>query len=118
MYKVILYETQSGRNPVQEYMAELARQNRQDELSRILTYNARLEEHGMAVNQLYPKTIRKLRGDIYELRPGKHRVFFFFFTGKHFVLLHAYRKFKDKAPPKEIDKAEEEMKDYIRRHRT
>lgn len=117
MYNIVLYKTQSGRCPVAEYMKELARKNEQDEISRIITYHTRLEEYGMAVNQHYPETIRKLRGDIYELRPGKHRVFFFFFTGKRFVLLHAYRKFKDKAPPSEINKAEDEMKDYIRRHK-
>jgi phage-related protein len=116
MYEVKLYETQSGRVPIKEYLQKLAKESRTTELAQIKLYTDRLEEYGMAVNNTYPKTIRKLRGDVYELRPGSNRIFFFYFTNNEFVLLHAYRKHGQKAPPSEIKKAINEMKDQIRRN--
>ncbi len=116
MYKVELYKTPSGRVPVQEYLERLTKESKTLELAQIALFRRRLEEHGMAVNNDYPNTIRKLRDDIYELRPGKNRVFFFYYTGNKFVLLHAYRKHGQKAPTSEIDKAVKEMKDHIRRN--
>jgi phage-related protein len=50
----------------------------------------------------------KLGGDIY-------RTFYFAHTGKKFVLLHAYHKKSQKAPKRELDTAEERMKDYLER---
>jgi phage-related protein len=49
----------------------------------------------------------RVRGDIY-------RTFYFAHTGKKFVLLHAYQKKSQKAPRKELDVAEERMRDYLR----
>ena len=50
----------------------------------------------------------KLGGDVY-------RTFHFVHTGKKFVLLHAYHKKSQKAPKRELDTAEERMKDYLKR---
>ncbi|MBQ1790869.1 MAG: type II toxin-antitoxin system RelE/ParE family toxin [Oscillospiraceae bacterium] len=116
MFEIQLYETESGRAPVGEYLRKLASEAKTKELAQIRLFTDRLEEYGMAVNNKYPETIRKLRDDVYELRPGPNRVFFFYFTGRTFVLLHAYRKHGQKAPPSEIRKAVSEMKDHIRRN--
>lgn len=117
MYEIELYATPSGREPVGEYLKDLAKKGAHQDIAQIKDYQKRLKKYGMAVNQIYPKTIRKVDGDVWELRPGKHRVFFFYFTGEKFVLLHAYRKFGQKAPPHEIDKAMQEMKDHKERAR-
>lgn len=116
MYDVILYETPSGKSPVKDYLQKLAKESKSSEIAQIKLYVDRLKQHGMAVNNTYPETIRKLRDDIYELRPGKNRVFFFYYTGNEFVLLHAYRKHGQKAPPSEIKKAINEKKDHIGRN--
>lgn len=116
MYEIELYRTQSGRSPVEEYMKELTDKNKILEIAKIENYEKRLKEYGMTVNNSYPETIRKLRDDIYELRPGNNRIFFFYYTGEKFVLLHAYRKHSKKAPPSEIENAIKEMKDYKRRN--
>lgn len=115
MYSVEIYQTRSGRAPVQEYLRKLAKESKEKELAQIKLYVDRLSEYGMAVNNIFPETIRKLRDGVYELRPGKNRVFFFYFVDNRFVLLHAYRKQGQKAPPAEITKAINEMKDHIRR---
>lgn len=115
-YEIELYETQSGRNPVEEYLKKLAKESKEKELAQINIYRKRLETYGMTVNNVYPETIRKLHDDLYELRPGPNRIFFFYFTGKKFVLLHAYRKHGQKAPVSEIKKAINEMNDHMRRN--
>ena len=116
MYEIEVYETESGRCPINDYIAGLTKGGNQKEIAQISLYSKRLEAYGPRVDEVYPETTRKLTDTIYELRPGKHRVFFFFFIEKRIVLLHAYRKFKQKAPKAEIEKAEQERNDYIRRN--
>ncbi len=116
MNEIIVYTTESGHSPFKDYMRELRKKNKEVEVASIREYQKRLQEHGMTVNNVYPKTIRRLRGDIWELRPKGSRVIFFSFTGNQFVLLHAFKKQKQKAPPTEIERAENEMKDFIRRN--
>ena len=116
MYEVELYTTESGRAPVQEFIKDLAKKNKQIEIAQIRAYEERLEQFGMSINNYYPNSIRPIQDDVYELRPGGNRVFFFYFTGNRFILLHAYRKHGQKAPKNEIDKAVKEMKDFKRRN--
>ena len=115
MYEIKLYYTESGRSPVLDFIRKLSKQGKTKEIAQIRSYEKRLEEHGMAVNNIYPETIRNVREDIYELRPGGNRVFFFYFENNEFILLHAYKKHGQKAPKNEIEKAINEMKDFKRR---
>ncbi len=118
MYEVEMYQKANGKRPVEEYIKLLRDSNNTEELERIRLFVGRLKDHGMNVNSVFPHTIRKESPDgIWELRPGGSRVFFFHFTGKKFVLLHAFKKQGQKAPPSEIDKAIKEMKEYRRRHK-
>ncbi len=96
-------------------MAKIARKGNADELTTIIDYQRRLRECGMQVNAKYPNTIKHLRKEIYELRPGDNRVLFFFCDGEKYILLHAFRKTTNQTPPQEIEKAIKEMKDYLKR---
>ena len=58
---------------------------------------------------------KHLEDDIWELRPGNNRVFYFFFENDTFVLLHHFRKKSQKTPRREIEKAKNERIDYITR---
>ena len=117
VYEIEFYKTESGREPFSDYMRKLSKENRTLEIAQIRTFLDRLRMHGMDVINDYPRTIRKLTNSgVWELRPGGNRVFFFLFTGKTFVLLHAYPKHGQKAPPSEIKQAEKEMKDHLRRN--
>lgn len=63
-----------------------------------------------------PNTIvRRLDEDIYELRPGKNRVLFFYFKENTYVLLHHFRKKTQKTTVSEIDKAKAKRNEYIKR---
>ena len=115
MYQIEFYKTASGRVPVIDYVRELEKNSKHREIAQIWLYIGYLSEYGFAVNNHFPETIRKVQGDLYELRPGSNRVFFFHVVGNRIVLLHAYKKQSQKAPKKEIEKAEREMKDCINR---
>jgi phage-related protein len=76
-----------------------------------------LEKYGIDIIRHFPKSVKQIKGDIYELRPGKNRVLYFYQDRKNrFILLHGFTKKTDKTPKSEVDKAIEEKKDFIRRY--
>lgn len=117
LFDTVLYETESGNIPLKIFLCDLAKKHKEIEIAQIRLYISRLEEHGLEVNKVYPKTIKHIKEKIYELRPGSNRVLFFYYDGDGFVLLHGFTKKTQKTPKKEIDKADSEYKDYIRRNR-
>ena len=71
-----------------------------------------LEENGTNL----PTTIVKhIEGEIYELRPGNNRIFFFCVDDDTFILLHHFRKQTRKTPKREILRAHAEISDYYMR---
>ena len=64
-----------------------------------------------------PENITKhIEDNIWELRPGKNRVLYFFYKDNKYILLHHFVKKTQKTPKKEILKAIKEMNDYINNH--
>ena len=117
-YKIEYYKTGKGSCPVEEYKNELAKNNNNLLLiSKIDLYIDKLAEHGHNINKDFKKNAsKKLDEDIFELRPDKTRVLFFFCDEDGcYVLLHAFTKSSQKTPPNEIKNARNEMKDYKRR---
>jgi len=55
---------------------------------------------------------KKMRGAerLWELRPGRHRVIYFYFEGDKAILLHAFKKQSQKTPEREIGVALQRMK--------
>lgn len=52
--------------------------------------------------------------DIWELRPGNNRVFYFYYKNNTYVLLHYFRKKSQKTPKREIDRAKANRDEYIK----
>ena len=101
-----------------KYISKLANNNKDDEVLAIKAYFDYLKEFGFAINKKFkPNAIKHLRNKIYELRPSATRVFFFHFFKNKIILLHAYEKKTNKTDEKEIDQAEKEMKDFLRRNK-
>ena len=61
------------------------------------------------------KITKHIDEDIWELRPGNNRIFYFFCEDNNFVLLHSFRKKSQKTPHREIEKAKTERNDYLTR---
>jgi len=54
--------------------------------------------------------VARVRGELWELRSGNHRLFYFAFIDNQFVILHAYRKKSQKAPEREKKNTLQEWK--------
>jgi len=80
---------------------------------KILTYIRSLENYGTRIGE---PTVKHIGGDIWELRPMAHRIFFFFWQDNTFVLLHHFVKKTNKTPPKEIEQARRNMHDFKKRN--
>ena len=115
MYKIIFYRDKSGKQPVKEYLRELADKKGKDariKLKKIGDYIQLLAEYGATMGEPYMKHIE---GDIWELRPLSDRIFFVAWTGHSYVLLHAFRKKTQNTPEREKEQARRELKDLQER---
>jgi len=117
MYTIDFYETADGQSDVLNFLEELRKKSSASKESRIqyqqlARYIWLLQENGTHL----PQTITKhIKDDIWELRPGNNRVFYFFFKDDTFVLLHHFHKETQRTPRREIDRAISEMHDYLSR---
>jgi phage-related protein len=112
-WRTVYYKNSSGRVPVREFIEGQDAKAKE----RIRADLVRLRRFGPALGFPY---VRKLEGrDFWELRTrvggDAYRTFYFAYTGRKFVLLHAFQKKSQKTPEKELDTAEARMKDYIER---
>jgi phage-related protein len=115
VFRIKLYQTSSGEQPIKEYLSSLAGKTDKDSrvrLGKIDYYLQALREYGTRAGQPY---VKHIEGDIWELRPLNDRFFFFAWRGAHFVLLHHFIKKTQKTPRKEIDQAKRNLKDYMER---
>lgn len=117
MYRIEFYEKSDGSSPVFDFLEELRKKSKNSKNARIqykqlALYIELLQNQGTYLSSNITKHIVE---DIWELRPGNNRVFYFCFNGETLVLLHQFRKKTQKTPLKEIEKAKAERDDYIRR---
>lgn len=116
MFSVDFYQTTAGACDVLDFLEQLRTKNATSKDARIqykqITYYIELlQQNGTRM----PENITKhLEEDIWELRPGNNRVFYFYFKDDVFVLLHHFRKKSQKTPRKEIERAKAERDDYLR----
>lgn len=107
-WKVILYRNPSGDYPVQEFIdsLEIKAQSKVKDTIKLL------QEFGIRLGLPH---VKKLTGtQLWELRivgSDSVRVLYVAMTGKTFILLHGFKKKKDKTPPKEIRIAEDRLAD-------
>lgn len=117
MYNIDFYETSDGFSDVIELLDSLRSKagsvkDARIQYGQLVRYIELLSINGTNL----PTDIAKHLGDdIWELRPGFNRVFFFYHENDTYVLLHHFRKKTQKTPRREIDKAIKEREDYITR---
>jgi phage-related protein len=115
VYKVIFYQDRNGKQPVLEYIKDLA--NKQDKNSRIKAnkigdYIQILSTYGTSAGKPY---IKHLTDEIWELRPIRERILFAVWIDGNFVLLHHFTKKAQKTPTNEIEQAKRNWKDFNER---
>ena len=105
MHKIYFYRDKNGKEPVAEYIAEMAQQKDKDsriKLNKIRDYIKVLSEYGTQVGEPY---IKHLDGEIWELRPLRDRILFVGWIQGSYVLLHQFVKKIQKTPAREIERA-------------
>lgn len=90
-WNVYYFLDERGGNPVQDFIDFLPPQDR----AKVFAYIMELKEQG---HNLRRPIADYLGGGIYELRPRKNRIFYFFFLKNSVVLVHAIKKKTDKIP--------------------
>ena len=116
MYKIEFYENQRGESEVWDFLETLRVKSKTSKDARIqynqiLFYIDLLAKNG---TNLPVNITQHLEEDIWELRPGNNRVFYFYYDESQYVLLHHFRKKSQKTPKREITRAKAERDDYIR----
>jgi len=115
VYEIFFYKDKNGKEPVKEYIKDLANRkgkNSRIKLNKIQDYIQVLKLHGTHAGEPY---IKHIDGHIWELRPLRDRILFIGWIDKSFILLHHFMKKTQKIPKQEIDQAIRNMNDFIAR---
>jgi phage-related protein len=115
LHPIYFYKDRSGKEPVKDYIAELAARKDKDsriKLNKIRDYIKALGEYGTQMGEPYMK---HLDGEIWELRPIRDRILFAAWDGNGFILLHQFMKQTQKTPQREIAQAKRNLADYQER---
>lgn len=114
MYEVILYDTEDGSCPIQEFLDSLEPKL----LAKTLRTIDLLEKNGPLLRKPYSEPIEN---GIFELRTKQGsnitRVLYFFIVDKKAVLTNGFVKKTQKTPTAEKELAKKYKSDYERRHR-
>lgn len=116
-YTIIFYEKENGTSEIWDLLEELRLKSSKSKDARIqykqfLLHIQLLQDNGTHL----PSTMLKhIDEDIWELRPGNNRIFFFCYRKDTFVLLHSFRKKTQKTPRSQIRKAKQERDAYLTR---
>lgn len=119
MYTVEFYENASGDSELLGFLEDLRVRSKSSKDARIqykqiALYIQLLQDNG---TQLPENITKHLVEDIWELRPGNNRVFYFCWRKDRFVLLHQFRKKSQKTPRREIERAKAERDDWLARNK-
>jgi len=108
-WQILFYRTLQGDTPVNDFISSLEIKAQ----SKVRDSIKLLQEFGI---KLGPPHVKKLtRTELWELRivgSDSIRIFYLAISGKNFLLLHGFKKKKDKTPPKEIRIAEDRLAEF------
>ncbi|MCL2774062.1 MAG: type II toxin-antitoxin system RelE/ParE family toxin [Oscillospiraceae bacterium] len=119
MFEYITYKDKQGKDAIYEYIEELAQKAQTSKtdkikLKKIFEYLDILMQKGTWAGEPY---VKKIDGDIWELRPIDTRIFFAYWKDNMFILLHHLPiKKTQKTPPKDIKQAKANLKDWLERN--
>ena len=117
MYEVIFYYDKSGKSDIVDWLDSLKKNSDKNKNSRInwektLAYIGALERYGTRLGEPY---VKHIEDDIWELRPLRNRILFFYWKDNKFVLLHHFTKQTQKTPRRELETAVRKKQDYVER---
>ena len=99
-FEVLYFVDEKGNAPVREYIKALATPER----AKVHAYLKHLSDAGYKMRRPFADYMGDKTG-LYELRPGRHRVLYFFLVRNKVILLHAFLKKTDEIPKRDIELA-------------
>lgn len=113
-FKIIFYETASGKIPVRDFLLQLDKKLR----SKTLSLMEVLEEKGNSLREPYTK---HLDDGIFELRcklgSDLTRTLYFFYSGGNIIFTNGFVKKSAKTPAKALELAKKYRAEFISRQR-
>lgn len=118
MFEIEIYRDRSGYSEIAEWIEalnakSLTGKDSRIRLKKIVEYIEYLKAFGTQIGE--PAVKRIQNSNLWELRPTRDRIFFFYWKNNTFVLLHHFVKKTQKTPLREIEQAERCLKDYLER---
>jgi len=111
--EIEFYTAPNGRKPARDFLDALSPKMRAKMIDKVKY----LQELG---HLLRPPASKHLRGEIYELMAQAEgnitRILYFFVVGDKAVLTHGFTKKTESTPAREIRRAEESRKQYLKEH--
>lgn len=104
--KISFYMTPSGGRPVQKYFRELD----DHQAAPLYATLQDIELHGL---KGATAALRAIEGKLWELKVGRHRIFYVLIVRSEMVLLHACKKQGQKARKKDLDLSRARMKEVL-----
>lgn len=112
MFRVSRYTRPSGRCPFSEFMEGLTRAGDKKTLAKIDAAVSQLTELGSSA--LVKVGLAEKMNDVWQLRPGQHRVFYFLDSkNQTYLLLNGFKKQKQNTPENELKRAEQLRQEYF-----
>jgi phage-related protein len=109
--EVVFYRTQSGRSPVQEAIAKLAKADQ----ARFLEVADGIERHGLKCPRVH---FRQLEGKLWEVKfataTGGFRIAYVIVERKRMVWLHVFRKESRRTPRNDLGVARNRMMEVLK----
>lgn len=97
-YEIFYFEDDKEKTPVREYILRLPSAER----AKVFAFLDHLAQVGPKMRRPMADYMGDKTG-LYELRPGRHRVIYFYFERDNIILLHAFLKKTDKIPKKDLE---------------
>ena len=111
MYQIQFYEDENGYSEIAAYIKALREKSMRNkesriQLNKIVAYFDMLQEKGTRIGE--PVT-KHLEGEIWELRPLKHRFLYAYYDNNRFIILHQFIKKTKKLPKRELEQAKRNL---------
>lgn len=118
MFEVEIYEDAAGHSEIVDWLDELntkAHTSKESRirLKKIAEYVELLKNYGTQIGAPAVKHI--VNSELWELRPTRDRIFFAYWKDNKFILLSHFVKKTQKTPPREIERAERILADFLER---
>lgn len=110
-----IFEKENHETPTLDFLEALRIKAQKSKNARIQYKQAVLYIELLKKNGTFlPENITKhIEENIWELRPGNNRIFYFFHEQETFILLHTFMKKSNKTPKREILKSKRKRDDYL-----